>query len=257
MSSTDPFESAKTLLHRAQQHITEFDAWLLAYRNGNPYEVFHDYDVASDKTTHKARVTKPPPGILAGIAFDCVNCLRSSLDHAVFDASKALSGNPSPKYTKFPFGIDAASAANDLRRKHSQVPECLHPFLLAQKPYPHSNGGNQTLWGLNELRNGKIHQILAAVISGGGSTGVNILGSGRSVFTVMSEWDGSKNEYTFLVTGGANEVPLDVRFTIDVQFGQSTPFADKPAPGSLKEMFTVAAGIVFGIEAETARLKVA
>lgn len=251
----DPFVSAKTLLNRAHQHITEFDAWLLAYRNQNPYKIVSEHDTGSDKTLYKVRVTEPPPLILPGTAFDAVNCMRSALDHAVFDASSSLGGNPRPKYTKFPFGKDAGSAAKDLDRKYSEVPPSLRPFLQSTRPYPEHEGGNQTLWGLNELRNGKIHQILAPVVSSGGATSVNLLGSGIGDFSVLSAWDAANKEFTFLEVRGSNEIPLDVQVTIEVAFSAGTPFAEKPSSAALKDMLTITASIVYGIEAETARLK--
>jgi len=250
----DAFLSAKTLLNRAYQHITEFDAWVLAYRNQKPYKITRENNPASGKTTHKARVVEQPPLILPGIAFDAVNCMRSALDHAVFDASVKLGGSPRPKYTKFPFGNDAGSAAKDLNRKYSEVPDTLRPFLQATRPYPDSDGGNQILWGLNELRNGKIHQILSAIISNGGLAAANLLAGGFCDFSLRSDWDAAKQEFTFLETGCANEIPLEIHITIEVSFSAGTPFADKPASDALKEMLTTAASIVYGIEAETARL---
>ena len=112
---------------RSEEHINEFAKSVASYVADPRIKSI----VVSDGPNVLLKVSFPadaPPRISA-LAFDAINCIRSSLDHCVFDAARIVGGKPSPKYTKFPHGKTKTDAENDLIRKKAEVPAVLHPLL--------------------------------------------------------------------------------------------------------------------------------
>ena len=246
------FESAKVLINRVKtHHLRDFEVKEAWFASKKPYDLFSEKDQRSGMILMKARIRRPIPGELSAIAFDIVNELRSSLDHVVFDSAVLLGGDPSPKYTKFPFGKSPEQAENDLRRQHSEVPESLWPFLLGFEPH---KGGKESLWELNELRNHKIHKILVGFLAASG--GVGFGGRIEHVrFDAFSEWDSSKGELTYMrIAPGAKLKGGTIDPRIKVAFGEDTEFANQSAFRVLCRMTEVVDRIVKGIEAEAFRL---
>lgn len=158
MSDFAPFQSPKLLVERSRFHLRNFEVKEGSYFDRKPYVMTQEDDSQRNSKFFKFKFTRPIPVELSVVAFDAINCIRSALDHAVFDAAVQVSGRPDPKATKFPFGNDAASAEKDLQRKHSEIPESLVPLLLSFEPF---KNGRNALWELNDLRNQKIHRMLA------------------------------------------------------------------------------------------------
>jgi len=81
---THPLESARLKLARAREHLKELDVEIAGFLDGEPYLYRAAYDVESGK--HPVRVYKlaDPPIRLGVIAGDAAHCLRSCLDHIVF-----------------------------------------------------------------------------------------------------------------------------------------------------------------------------
>ena len=170
-----PFETAKALIDRAHKDIREFEEVEAEYVDptNDAYRFLGNIDPQTGNKTFKALLVKPIPPALSVIAFDIVNCLRSALDHAVFDSAAELGGSPNIKSTKFPFGRDLAKARDDFRGKGREVPKSIHPKLFSFEPY---KGGRMGIWEFNELRNYKIHRTLAPASARTGQVG---LGTGR------------------------------------------------------------------------------
>jgi hypothetical protein len=246
-----PFESSAVLLARARKHVDEFEAAEKWFTDGKPYKLINKIDPQSGAIFMVAKVTKPIPAELSAIAFDAVNCLRSALDHAVFDSAERLGGKPKPKYTKFPFGLTADDAANDLPRKHSEVPESIRPFFLSFEPY---KGGKHALWEMNELRNSKIHRILEATVARTGNVGITDGDIDRLDWRVIDKWDSRHSELTILEIAAGSRAKVNMRVSVKIAFQEGTPFGTKRALEVLRELVTVTNGIAKGIEAETARL---
>lgn len=119
----EPFKSGKLLVARALEHFNQFNHVERGLLAKKPYSFFADIDPQTRQTRCKVKVSTDLGTKLPVIAFDIVNCLRSSLDHAVFDSARGLGGNPNPAGTKFPFGKTSADAAKDLNRyKANDVP---------------------------------------------------------------------------------------------------------------------------------------
>lgn len=265
-----PFESSKMLVSRAREHFDQFDEMQCRFITAKPQRIFAE----KDRDTAKVMLKVEPPtmdGRLLVIVFDIVNCLRSALDHAVYDSARVLGGSPKPSNTKFPFGKDLREATENLdRHKASEVPLAIRPFLLAFEPYKR---GKEHLWELNQLRNQKIHRILQpmAVASHGVVTGgIHIVNSARGTITDplgrrvaierdCSVWDDDKGVLTFavLAPGTRLEHCPEIKPTLAIGFGEGTHFPRfDPAVELLKMYLEIVDRIVLGIERETARLKI-
>ncbi len=248
------FKSPELLLRRAKTHIAEFEALEKRFVESKPYRQFIENDPENGDILHKASITADMPEFLPVILFDALNCMRSSLDHAVFDSSIVLTGRANPKYTKFPFGGTKEQAANELKRKHSEVPECMHPFLLAFGPFDPQNGGNKALYGLNEMRNGKIHRTLTEAAIAIQSIGFGAGYIGKMIGNILSVWDRNKRELTYMRLSVSENVHININISVFVAFDEGTTFVKQPAVATLKELLGIIEGIVAAIKAETARL---
>jgi hypothetical protein len=103
----EPFESPKLLVDRAKRDLTEFKEVESVFLSKRTYAFFTENDPKTWDMVFKAKPDGELPKDIPVIVFDVINCLRSSLDHAVYDSSALLGGDSKPKYTKFPFGVEA------------------------------------------------------------------------------------------------------------------------------------------------------
>jgi len=249
-----PFDSAKFLFHRAAAHLAEFRTWYAIYLNSKPGEFVCEQDEETGLFHFKYRIVRQPPPMMGAITYDIVSCLRSALDHAVFDASVELGGNPRPKYTKFPFGQNAKEAADDLIRKRAEVPESIRPTLLGFRPYHPNNGGDPTLFGLNEIRNQKIHRILGVYVVQSGDTAVDNFIGGSSEVIFCADWNPERQEFTYCIAADPNVRQFEGALTLNIGLDEASTLGGKPAV----EMLTLAANrvweIIGDIAKETARL---
>jgi hypothetical protein len=244
------FESCEVLFKRAHKHFLEYHVWETAFREEYVDSGFFETDPDSGDILFKAPKIEDPPLYASGIVFDCVNCLRSSLDHAVFDASVVLGGHPKPKYTKFPFGRTADDAGSDLARKRAEVPESIRPFLLSYEPY---EAGNHLLWGMNELRNGTIHQILETMTAAPFGDFVGSIGH-MTASGGGGEIDKNGNVILMRIKAGA-KMKVRPRVLAAVAFCQSTPFPREETDDVLENFINMVGGMLGDIETETWRLR--
>lgn len=246
------FSSAHALLRRANYHIDEFESGAKAFVGKNPYTLIDDYNPDTGLIDCKIRVTQEIPDYLAIDAFEIVNALRSCLDHAVYDAVIIMTGNASPKYTKFPFGKTKEDVERDLQRKNSQIPDCFGKFLIDFQPY---EGGNPVLADLNEVRNGKIHRTLTPNVLA--SQGIGI-GSGYveeiHFHSILSEWNSAKQELTYMRLEKPAKGQFQLNVTIAIAMGEGTAQSGKTALEFFRASFGEVTRIVSAVEAETTRI---
>lgn len=247
-----PFKSSKILIARALEHFNQFQHVERGILAKKPYSFFTDIDPETGETRCKVKVVTDLGDKLPVIAFDIVNCLRSSLDHAVYDSARALGGNPKPSGTKFPFGKTAADARADLDRyKGNEVPVAIRPFLLAFEPY---QGGKEAIWELNELRNQKIHRILQAVAVGSGGVGFGNGYIANATISTASEWEHVNGELTYMRLQPGAKMQIQVNPTISIGFGDIGLFGTKSAVEIIGDFLKIIERIVLAIEVETKRL---
>jgi hypothetical protein len=191
---------------------------------------------------------------MSAITFDLINCLRSSLDHAVYDGTAILAEKAAPENTKFPFGENAKNCAD--RAAKSGVPRDLLDFIVREyRPYLPANGGDEALGGLNKLRNQKIHRLLSTFAFQSGQVGVNDLAwGGEGRMTILSDWDRDKQEFTYAITEDPEIGHIRVDIVLDIGFDQPPAFDGKPFLGILTNLIYRVDEVVRGMETETNRL---
>jgi hypothetical protein len=247
----EPFSSSRLLLERAREHLDQFKHLERIFIAKNPYTRFSETDPNTGE-----RLFKVKPGLpsqkLSAIAFDIVNCLRSSLDHTAFDSARVVGGEPNPKYTKFPFGKTEGDAAKDLDRyKDSEVPKSIRPFLLSFEPY---QGGKEALWELNELRNGKIHRILQSFAARARGVKFRNEGIADATFSACNVWDKECGELTYMRVEGGSQYGIEIDVSVHVILGDTSLLGTKPAADIFANFIEVIEGIRLGVKAEANRL---
>ncbi len=248
----DPFSSPDALLRRARKHINELEREASIYANRKPYSLVVNDDLGRSQGSLKVKVD-PIPVDLGCIAFDAISCMRSAMDHAVFAATKFLANAEfDPKSVKFPFGDSLEGARGQFRRRGGRgaanVPHELHDFLLSFKPY---KGGDNTLWGFNEIRNENIHRVLfpSAVTSR-----VGIGGNGRiGEIYIVNKWDAAKSELTVAHTRNVDH-GIKLEIAIEIAFTESSALPRKPVIGTLNAIADRTKDIVTGLRDESYRL---
>lgn len=249
-----PFKSSKLLVARAHEHLNQFNHVENGFRAKNPYSFFSDIDPDTGETRCKVKVAGDIGNKMPVIAFDIVNCLRSALDHVVYDSARELGGKPVGRNTKFPFGDTAKRAEDELNSyKASEVPKSIRPCILSFEPY---KGGKEALWELNQLRNQKIHRVLQAVSAYSG--GVSFRGGGFMSATVStgSEWDHANGELTYMRLQPGAKMNIQIDPNVRIGFGDIDLFGTKSASEVFGDFLEVIERIILAIEAETIRLKV-
>lgn len=205
----EPFKHPRALLNRALTHLNELEYQTKAHFGTNAYRITQEHD--PDEPTWnlvKVRFAKPLSVKIPCITFDAINCLRSTLDYAVFDASALIRAEENPDSTKFPFADTFSDLKAEFKRGAKGVPTDLHDFLIALEPF--KDGKGRALWALNKFRNSKIHRTVIPFAIGAQS--VNIGGTGNTgSIQVISRWD--KNDQSLAVyrtRGTSPGITLDV-----------------------------------------------
>lgn len=247
----EPFSSSRLLLERAREHLDQFNHLEGIFVAKNPYTHFSQIDPDTGEHVFKVKATEPTKK-LSVIAFDIINCIRSALDHAVFDSARVIGGKPHPKYTKFPFGKTADDAARDLSRyKDGEVPEAIRPYLLRFEPY---EGGKEALWELNELRNGKIHRILQSFPIAQSGVGFGNGWIGNVTLSTCNEWDNENRELTYMRFAAGADYDVEIDVSVRVILGDTSLLGAEPAAEIFAKFIEVGERIRLGIKAETKRL---
>jgi hypothetical protein len=156
---TSLFESPKRTLRRAKYHINDLEAQLLAFqeREGWFYDIDRDPDTGDELHKIKFKDDSFEWGFPC-IVFDAVNNLRACLDQTSYAACVA-NGRPNTKIAYFPFASDAAHWSNRVNGLKDLPAEILAMFER-RNAY---EGGNNTLWAVNELCNTTKHARLVPI----------------------------------------------------------------------------------------------
>lgn len=250
----DPFDSLREVLSNARDHINDLDARIKAFFEREPYARVIDFDRDTGEDVYKVRLTARLPGKLAAVTKDAFANLRDALDHAVYASAVSIRPGTSPNNTSFPFSYDAIGVHEKLNKEVIGVPPAIRTLIEGLRPH---KTGDQTLWGLNSIRNVKTHRVLvplgAAAIDGSVGLIRGHIGQGRIGF---SRWDATKNEieYMRLVRAPHTHLEHHVRASFDVLFGDVKVFAGRKAIPTLNEVADKVGSILGAIEVETARL---
>ncbi|MBI1329218.1 MAG: hypothetical protein GC166_04850 [Alphaproteobacteria bacterium] len=194
----DQFESPKILLDRARERLNDLSKTISNFVGSSPY--LHVVEPDSDgMIAYKFRITASVPKSAMADAFEIGNALRAALDQAVYAATLSIAGG-APTSTKFPFGDTEEDVENDIKRGCKDVPAVIVGVLRAFKPH---QKGNVALWGLNKMRNVKIHRALLGVRARpiGNSLQVPFMMINGPAEIGMSRWNEEKQELTYMRLG--------------------------------------------------------
>ncbi len=255
----NPFDSPHALLRRSLEHVDEMEARFNTFLHRDPCKRFVKHDPETNEHLHGVQFVEPIPNTVTVVAYDAVNALRSTLDHAVY-ASAVMLGHEDVTTTKFPFGDSADGVKSDAvkRKKNGTIASACHPveemrdYLVALHPHP-EKGGNADIWALNKLRNVVNHRKLVRL-------GVQIgdMTISRGVFSdgirLDRKWNATRDEFIYARTPSAAQSRHYLSVTAFLEIGETPFLGGKPATATFYNLAQMIEGIVVGIERETRRI---
>jgi hypothetical protein len=202
----------------------------------------------------RVKITGPdlPPKV-SNIVKDAAGNLRDALDHAVYSAAVVLVGGK-PTDTGFPFAKDLAGVRGELNGKRlAGNPPEIRALLESFCPY---EGGNATLWAMNQIRNPNTHRFIVPVGSAitGTSIGISFALPSGNCTIGYSKWDAARNEVEYMRLGPGSHMNHQVNVTMSVAFEGIDAVNGKPVVPTLNLMADEADRIVAAIEAETLKV---
>ena len=148
-------------IERANKHIRELQAAILAFNATNPHEISAKRDSQMRKLIYYILRAEPVPVEIAMISGDILHNLRSALDHLAYQLFMVGTGGVGdPRHVYFPIFDDAAKYKTGAGGKVKGMRQDAVDAIDAIKPY---KGGNDTLWRLHKLDNIDKHRLLITV----------------------------------------------------------------------------------------------
>jgi hypothetical protein len=155
VSSVPRLESAYAKAARALQHIETLKAQISLFHESNPCSVSIKQDGETKVAIYRV-VVKQPSASMYLICGDIFQCLRSSLDHAVFELAASPSV-PNPRWTQFPiFAEDTAEARKAIIKSTQGISPKALDVIKELQPYNRDKGVPPTansLWKLHVINN--------------------------------------------------------------------------------------------------------
>lgn len=201
------------MLERAEHHIRDLDAQIKAFVQKQPWRHIIELDDTERCQLHKIKFTERISNDLGHITFDCVNNLRSALDQLGFAIAVKYTGDPNPSKCKFPFSSKPSEFANHIKGACKQLPPEIQSLFASLQPY---KGGNNTLWGINELANGSKHKILVPVEIGSPRLSFYAHEIPKGVEVPDLRYDSDKHEFIFAKVPNGIEFKYNAHFTFGV-----------------------------------------
>lgn len=247
----DSFYSAKLRIERAAEHVEKLKAEIDEFFAENPYTRVAEPDSDGVHDIYKLKVSKRFPLRWRVWATEIIEHLRASLDHATWAAAYLSTGIADIEQAAFPFAATAADLENSIRRRSKNVPAEILTVLRRFKPY---EGGNRTLFILNDLCNLSKHALVAFVA---GATAYHEIGGlkvGEPFELYDPVWDREKNEikYARVKRGADFQHEFRVGVYIALQYREHT--STEPAIEALREMGSEVERIVEAIETESRKI---
>jgi hypothetical protein len=240
----DMFASAKSVLGRADHHITDLQSILSASSLDRKYTYRADHDPVSGKYIHKITFSQNFSDDVSCIMFDAVNNLRASLDQMTYAvAMRHNPGRDAESFAPFPFAADSAHWPNKIRGLKNDIPPEIVAIFEGFKPY---KGGNNLLWALNKLANIKKHAILVPTAFGGAMIFVPLTLSEEVGFEFANGPPFFTSRYEIELFRSIHPEPhpeVDVAPTIVIRHPEE--IIDGKAPIPFLQMMRVEVGIIF------------
>jgi hypothetical protein len=252
---SDAFASSKSKLAWAKENLLpDLDKRIREFHNLDPYAQVVEPDTQPGWEVHKIKLVRPFPEAFGNLVGDLVGNLREALDTAGYAIALALN-NPDARNTAFPFASDVDHMASSIGRS-KDLPKEIQSFFCGFQPY---RGGDDLLWALNELCNGKKHKIITTMGTIMWRGRAFAQGKGRP-FSMPEphRWDSTKDEMVVLRLGPivVPDATWDYGFDFYpfVAIHEIPVVAGQPVLGVLYELCLKVESVLTAIEAETRRL---
>jgi hypothetical protein len=162
-------EGVRLKLEKAQEHLVTLDCETSAFLESEPYTVTGKPEAEGTEYVFNVQVVRDPPPVWSTIIGDCLQNMRSALDHLAWQLV-LKSGNTPKRGTSFPIFLDnpfALDARKELRDGFKRNVKGMRPDMVALikelQPYASDDFSFDGLWILNELARIDRHQVLHAV----------------------------------------------------------------------------------------------
>ncbi|MGB7864249.1 MAG: hypothetical protein WCF74_12720 [Candidatus Sulfotelmatobacter sp.] len=246
--ATDRIKAAQLKVERAKKHISDFDLARVEFLSANPYAATPEYYVEHDATVwYLDRWECVPKRMLLPYG-DAVHNLRSALDYLWWQLVEVCGVKPDPKKRPtFPIFKDLESFEKYVAEPSREVEAVLkrvEDALRRTHPY---KGGNDTLWGLNELDYIDKHRFLIVAAISVSHFGVEV--GGRALENLFpgnvrlshplpqrtawfhprtSEWLGRAQGDPVFTMKGNFEANQNIQLTFDIALTEPEVFKGKP-----------------------------
>ena len=249
---SDPFSSCRYSLAHAQRHITSLESVLDVFYESKPFKRVVEQVPESDYDLHKIRLEKALPEPLAGITFDTLNNLRSSLDQACY--AIGIANGTKGKNSHFPFGDTPAEVESRRKTSSRDLPQSVFDLLAATKPYKNRNN---FLWSLNKLCNSQKHEIVVPIpIATGGGTNHYSHFAGMVTQYFPPRWDPQLNEMVLAEVQRGTQYTYNMEIQTFVTFGKIETIMGKPLIPVLKTMAKEVEQILAGLQEKAHTLSI-
>jgi hypothetical protein len=248
----DLFESPKSLLRRANHHIDDLERQVRAFGDDNEWTYVTEKDTDGVTNIHKLKFAKTLFEHMPNTVFDAANNGRSVLDQTAYIVAQQA-GTENPKSAKFPFGPTEADMINNARGGCKDVPSEIVSLFISFKPY---KGGNNAIWGLNELANTPKHKLLYPITMGSGLSVRNVvLQNVLNPMTLRPTWDREKYELILLRVPPGTQVQynVDLKLAIALDDVDEVLRGQRPV-GLLRTMTAEVERVLMATEAECRRI---
>jgi len=252
---SDPFASSRSKLAWAKENLfPDLQRRIEEFHNLEPYAKIIEPDTQAGWEVHKIKLIKPFPESFGNLVGDLVGNLRETLDTAGHSIATAV-GKPNAKNTAFPFARDVTQMANSIGRS-ADLPKEIQSLFCGFQPY---RGGDDLLWALNELCNGKKHKFITPMATVMWRGHAFAKGFGRPItMPDPPKWDSAKDEMVVIKLGPI--VIPDATWDYDFDFfpfvaiNEIPVVEGKPVLGILYQFCLKVESILMAIEAEARRL---
>ena len=247
---SDLFRSAKSVLNRADHHITDLQNTVRGTVLDKPYTYRADRDPNTGKYLHKVVFSESFSDDISCIMFDAAINLRACLDQMTFAIASQFRGGGD--FAQFPFASDADHWPARIKGLKNHIPPEIIAVFERFKPY---KGGNDTLWALNYIANIKKHAILIPATFGEAMVTLPRVFAGSPSFEWCNRTFGDDNEIKLFLCN-APDLSADIQFSFTVVIRHPEKVIEGKEPVSfLNAIRTEVASVMTLTEAECRRLR--
>ncbi len=223
--------SHRLKLHRARQHLQTLNAQIASFGERDPYSFVEEHHPERGEHIVRIKINREPPAMWSTTIGDCLQDMRSALDHLAYALAVKHSGEPErPQDIQFPI----YGKRCDFRRDRPRRIGLLHPraqaLIQSMQPYRRwQDPDRHVLAVLNDLANIDRHRaihITPAILT---ETTVdiasahNILVENAEV-TFGSFEDGTQiARFSIRATGPNAEMHVEVSPEFSIAFDHSGP----------------------------------